>query len=69
MIARHQLCALKLVEDDYEGAMELLLEIMRVDDQYANAVGRNDLLSLFKLPGVDQALVTRYRKKMHEFSH
>ena len=69
LVARHRLCALKLVKDDYEGAMELLLEIMRVDDQYADGVGRKGLLSLFKLPGVDQALATRYRKKMHEFSH
>ena len=69
LVARHQLCALRLLKDHYEQAMELLLEIMQINDQYADGVGRKGLLSLFNIPGVDRALVSQYRKKTHEYSH
>ncbi|MFQ5754924.1 MAG: tetratricopeptide repeat protein [Acidiferrobacterales bacterium] len=45
--ARYQLSALTLVENDYEGAMEQLLEIMRRDRRFRDGVGRNGLLALF----------------------
>lgn len=67
--ARYQLCALKLVEDDYEGAMELLLDIMRMDNEFRDGVGRKGLLTLFNMLSSEHALVTRYRKKMLEFTH
>jgi putative thioredoxin len=61
---RYQLCALKLIDDDYDGAMSLLLEIMRKDSEFRNGVGRNGLLALFNLLGNKDELVDRYRKLM-----
>lgn len=67
--ARYKLCALKLIDDDYEGAMELLLEIMRRDSRFRNGAGRNGLLALFNLLGNEGELVDRYRKLMVQYLH
>ncbi len=67
--ARYQLAALKLLEDDYESAMELLLEIMRKDSGFRNGVGRNGLLAIFNLLGNEGELVARFRKLMVQYMH
>ena len=67
--ARYQLSALKLLEDDYEGAMELLLEIMRKDSGFRKGAGRNGLLAIFNLLGNNGELVERYRKLMVQYMH
>jgi putative thioredoxin len=66
---RYQLCAVKLIRDDYEGAMELLLEIMRKDSGFRNGAARNGLLAIFGLLGNQGELVDRYRKLMVQYLH
>jgi len=59
--AHYQLSALKLVQDDYAGAMDELLEIMRRDRGYRDDAARLGLLAVFQLLGNEGELVARYR--------
>jgi putative thioredoxin len=58
-----QLALRKVVEQDYEKAMELLLELMRKDRSFGDDAGRHGLLKVFELLG-DDPRVSRYRSRM-----
>ena len=62
--ARHQLAALRLIEDDYEGAMHQLLEIMGRDRRFGDGAGRLGLLAVFRILGNEHPLVAKYRQSM-----
>ena len=64
--ARYQVSALRLVANDYDAAMEQLLEIARRDRAFRQDVGRNGLLVLFEMLGDDDARVVRYRAALNE---
>jgi len=64
--ARHQLAALRLIDDDYESAMHQLLEIMRRDRRYGDGAGRLGLLAVFRILGNEHPLVGKYRQLMLE---
>ena len=66
--ARYRLSAHKIVQGDFEGAMGLLLEIMRMDRNFKDDAGRKGLLSVFDILG-DGELVTRYRSKLFNALH
>lgn len=59
--ARYQLSALRLVANDYDDAMEQLLEIARRDRSFRQDAGRNGLLALFEMLGDDDGRVAHYR--------
>lgn len=62
--ARYSLAALKLLHDDYEGAMLQLLEIVRHDRSFRNNAGRKGLIAVFNIlgkTGENNELVARYR--------
>jgi putative thioredoxin len=61
--ARFQLALRRVVEQDYDAAMELLLELMRRDRGYDDDAGRRGLLQVFELLG-DDPRVSRYRSRM-----
>ena len=61
--ARYLLAAHKAVKQDYEGALELLLELMRKDRAYGDDAARKAMLKLFDLLGEDP-LVQKYRSRM-----
>ncbi len=67
--ACYQLSAFKLVEDDYEGAMEQLLKIMRRDRSFRDDVGRNGLLAIFGILSSKGPLVERYRSLLMDRLH
>ncbi len=67
--ARYRLCARRLMEDDFEGAMAQLLEILRADPDFRQGAARKGLLALFKLLGDDDERVLRYRREMNRFRH
>ena len=64
--ARYQLSALRLVANDYDGAMEQLLEIARRDRSFRHDAGRSGLLALFELLGEADERVARYRALLQE---
>ena len=61
--ARLQLAMRRVVERDYETAMDLLLELMQKDRAYGDDAGREGLLKVFELLG-DNPLVGQYRRRM-----
>lgn len=67
--ARFQLAAIKVVRDDYEGAIVQLLEITRRDPKYRQGMGRHSLLALFDMLGDDDERVQRYRARMMDALH
>jgi putative thioredoxin len=65
-IARYQLSAIKLLQNDYAGAMEQLLEIVRSDRAFREDVGRKGLIGIFNMLGNENELVTTYRSFLTE---
>ena len=54
---------------DYENAMECLLEIMRRDREYQDEAGRQGLLELFDMLGGEHPSVQQYRRKLFTLLH
>ncbi|MHB8347511.1 MAG: tetratricopeptide repeat protein [Acidiferrobacterales bacterium] len=61
---RFSLSALRLVADDYAGAMDELIEILRYDRDCSFA--RAGLLAVFQIIECDRDLLARYRKRVSE---
>ena len=55
--------------NQYDEAMECLLEIMRIDRDYGDDAGRNGLLELFDLLGGEHPSVQKYRRKLFTLLH
>ena len=58
-----QLALRKVVDEDYDTAMELLLQLMQKDRGYGDDAGRLALLKVFELLG-DDPRVGGYRRRM-----
>ena len=58
-----QLALRRVIEEDYDTAMEHLLELMRKDRSFGNDAGRRTLLKIFDLLG-DDPRVGHYRSRM-----
>ena len=67
--ARYRLSAGKILRDDYEGAMEQLLEIVRRDRTFREQAGRNGLLAIFAILGENDERVLRYRALLQQAMH
>jgi putative thioredoxin len=59
----HQLAMRKVVDEDYDMAMDLLLKLMQKDRSYGDDAGRVALLQVFELLG-DDPRVAHYRRRM-----
>jgi putative thioredoxin len=64
--ARYLLSAVKMTQDDYEGAMEQLLEIVQRDSSFRHQAGRNGLLAIFALLGEDNVQVPHFRALLRQ---
>ncbi|MDH3351050.1 MAG: thioredoxin [Gammaproteobacteria bacterium] len=58
----------KVIDQDYELAMELLLRLMQEDRNFKEDAGRRTLLKVFELLG-DDPRVSRYRRRMASLLH
>lgn len=67
--ARYQLCAVKMTQDNFEEAMELLLEIVRHDNTFRHQAGRDGLLAVFSLLGEDDERTQRHRALLNQVLH
>jgi putative thioredoxin len=65
---RYQLSARKLLAGDYEGALDLLLELLRLDP-LAREQAREAMLAAFTVMGDRADVVNRYRVKMFNALH
>lgn len=63
--ARYQLGALKLIGDDYAGALEELLEIVRRDREFRSDAGRRGMVAIFNMLGNEHELVIQYRPRLY----
>ena len=52
-----------MVGQDYDAAVELLLQLMQKDRSFGDDAGRNTLLKVFELLGEDPR-VGQYRRRM-----
>jgi putative thioredoxin len=64
MAARLALANLLALKQDYRGALEALLEIVRRDRAFEDDVGRRTMLQIFSLLGSDSDVVREYRGKL-----
>ncbi|MGA8205149.1 MAG: tetratricopeptide repeat protein, partial [Woeseiaceae bacterium] len=61
--ARYRLALRKVLDRDYDSALELLLELMHGDRGFGDDAGRRALLKVFELLG-DDPRVNQYRRRM-----
>jgi putative thioredoxin len=66
--ARFQLALRKVLDRDYEAAVELLLALMQKDRGFGDDAGRRGLLKVFELLG-DDPRVGAYRRRMAGLLH
>ncbi len=66
--ALHQLALRKVVDQDYDAAVELLLKLMQQDRDYGDDAARRGLLKVFEVLGNDPR-VSRYRSRMASLLH
>lgn len=64
LAARLDLAKLLAAQQDYRGALEELLEIVRRDRAFQDDIGRKTLLQIFSLLGPDSDLVREFRGKL-----
>jgi putative thioredoxin len=67
--ARYQLAAHCIARGDFEGALELLLELMRRNRTYGDDAGRKGMLLIFDLLGETSEVVSRWRSRMFTAMH
>lgn len=65
---RYTLAAVKLSRDDYEGAMDQLVEILRRDRGFRDGVAVRGLSAIFQLLGKDDQRVRRCRERLLDMS-
>lgn len=67
--ARYQLAMRRVAEEDHEGALALLIEILQADRGWEDDLGRRAMLRVFTLLGKGNALATQWRRRMFAFMH
>ena len=68
-MAHYQLSAHYVLKDDYEAALQLLMEILRTDRKFGDDAARKAILKIFDLLGGQGELVSRYRSMMFNILH
>lgn len=67
--ARYQLSARKVLQGDYEGALDQLLAILQHDRVFRDEAARKAMVAVFNLLGGKGEVVTRYRNRMFNALH
>lgn len=67
--SRYQLAARQIVDNEYDAALDNLIELLQRDRNYNDGAARLALLAVFSLLGSDDARVARYRRKMFALLH
>jgi putative thioredoxin len=66
---RFQLAAVSLIEDDYDAAVDALMQILRRDRNYDDGAARRGLLTVFDTLGGEHPLVKHYRGELARLIH
>lgn len=67
--ALHQLASHKIMENDNEAALELLMTLLQKDRSYGDNLAQKEMLRIFEMLGGQGELVKRYRNRMFNFLH
>ena len=67
--ALHLLATHKVMENDFERALELLMTLLQKDRSYGDNAAQKEMLRIFELLGGQGELVKRYRNRMFNFLH
>ncbi len=67
--ARYYLAINRIVDGEYEQALEHLLQLMQKDRAYGDDAGRKGMLEIFEILGGNDELVNRYRNRMFNALH
>jgi putative thioredoxin len=62
--ARYELAAHLVLRQEYEAALDQLLEIVRTDRRFRDDAGRKAIVSIFNLLGGSGDIVRQYRTKL-----
>jgi putative thioredoxin len=69
LTSRYQLAAWRVLEGEYEAALNQLLGIMKKDRSWRDEAGRKGILTVFDLIPGDTELVGNYRRQMFNLLH
>ncbi|MET0091191.1 MAG: thioredoxin [Candidatus Thiodiazotropha sp.] len=67
--ALHQLSAHRIMQNDYQGALDLLMTLMQKDRGYGDNLAQKEILKIFELLGGQGDLVKQYRKRLFNLLH
>lgn len=59
--AHHKLSALQVLENDYDPALQQLLELVKRNRKFGDDAGRRHMVALFNMLGNNNDLVDKYR--------
>jgi putative thioredoxin len=66
---KYQLAVRLVANDQIEEALEILLEMLKIDKDYDEALARRTMVKIFELLGKGDPTATAYRRKMFTFLH
>lgn len=64
-----KIAAKKAIDDDYEGALEHLLVILRQDDKYNDEIARKGIRAIMQLLNDKSPLKEKYQQEMSRYMH
>jgi putative thioredoxin len=67
--ALHLLASHKIMENDNEAALELLMTLLQKDRSYGDNLAQKEMLRIFEMLGGQGELVKRFRNRMFNFLH
>jgi putative thioredoxin len=67
--AKYQLAVQMAVAEQYESALDLAMDILRIDREFRDDIGRLTMVRIFPLMGKGNEAAGRYRRKMFNFMH
>jgi putative thioredoxin len=66
---KYQKCVALTVAQEYEGALNLAMDILRTDREFRDDIGRLTMVRIFPLLGKGSDVAAAYRRKMFNFMH
>ncbi len=64
-----QLAIQYVAEQDYESALQQLVQIMEIEAQYQDNYAQKAMLKIFNILGTDHPLTTQYRPNLNRYIH
>ena len=66
---KQQLSAFYVLNKEYDAALQLLVDIMKIEKNYNEAYPRVAMLKIFNILGQGHELVTQFRASLRRYTH